>query len=64
MSRPGREGGWNLVRTPPPKLLVVSLLSGELACLIIWAFTEAVFALVIGLIAGVSVLLLALRSDS
>ena len=52
------------MRTPPPKLLVVSLLSGELTCLIIWAFTEAVFALVIGLIAGVSVLLLALRSDS
>ncbi len=52
------------MRTPPPKLLAVSLLSGEIACLAIWAFTEAVLALVVGLIAGVSVLLLALRSDS
>jgi hypothetical protein len=51
------------MRTPPPGLLAVALLSGELACVIVWAFTEAVFALVVGLVAGVSVLLVALRSD-
>jgi hypothetical protein len=50
------------VRTLPPRLLAVALLSGELACVAVWAFTEAVFALVVGLVAGVSVLLVALRS--
>jgi hypothetical protein len=51
------------VRTLPPRLLPVVLLSGELACVVVWAFTGAIFALVVGLIAGVSVLLVALRSD-
>jgi hypothetical protein len=44
-------------------VLTVVLLSGELACVVVWAFTGAIFALVVGLVAGVSVLLVALRSD-
>lgn len=51
------------MRTLPPRLLTVVLLSGELACVVVWAFTGAIFALVVGLVAGVSVLLVALRSD-
>jgi hypothetical protein len=50
------------VRTLPPRLLTVVLLSGELACVVVWALTGALFALVVGLVAGVSVLLVALRS--
>jgi hypothetical protein len=51
------------VRTLPPRLLTVLLLSAEFACIVVWAFTGAIFALVVGLVAGVSVLLVALRSD-
>ena len=62
LRRLGREGSENLVRTLPPRLLAVVLLSGELACVVVWALTGALFALVVGLVAGVSVLLVALRS--
>jgi hypothetical protein len=62
LSRPGREGSEDLVRTLPPRLLTVVLLSGELACVVVWALTGAIFALVVGLVAGASVLLVALRS--
>jgi hypothetical protein len=41
--------------------LAVVLLSGELACVDFWALTGAAFALVVGLLAGVSVLVVALR---
>ena len=48
----------------PPRLLAVLLLSGELVCVALWALTGAILALVIGLVAGVSVLLLALLSGT
>ena len=48
----------------PPRLLAVLLLSGELACVFAWALTGALLALVLGLVAGVSVLLVALRSGT
>jgi hypothetical protein len=50
------------VRTLLPRLLAVVLLSGELACVVVWALTGALFALIIGLVAGVSVVLVALWS--
>ena len=50
------------MRTLPPRLLAIVLLSGELACVVVWALTGAVFALVVGLVAGMSMLLVALRS--
>ena len=52
------------MKTLPPRLLAVLLLSGELACVVVWALTGALLALVFGLIAGVSVLLVALRSGT
>jgi hypothetical protein len=61
-SRLVREGSENLVRTLLPKLLAVVLFSGEPAC-VVWVLTGAVcFTLIVGLAAGVSVLLGALRS--
>jgi hypothetical protein len=37
------------VRTLPPRLLTAVLLSGEFACVVVWALTGAIFALVVGL---------------
>jgi hypothetical protein len=47
----------------PPRLLAVALVSGELACVVVSASTGALFALIVGLVAGVSILLVALWSD-
>jgi hypothetical protein len=50
------------VRTLAPRLLTPVLLSGELACVVVWALPGAIFALLVGLVVGVSVPLVALRS--
>jgi hypothetical protein len=50
------------VRTLAPRLLTPVLLSGELACGVVWALPGAIFALLVGLVVGVSVPLVALRS--
>jgi hypothetical protein len=62
LSRPGREGSEVAVRTLAPRLLTPVLLFGELACVVVWALTGAIFALLVGLVVGVSVPLVALRS--
>ena len=58
-----RKEAGNLMRTPTPRRLALALLAGELACVVLWAFTGAALLLIVGLVAGVGAVFAALRSE-
>jgi len=49
------------MRIPPTGYLKLVLLCGELVCVIAWAFTGMFFILVVGIVAGVGSVLVAMR---
>ena len=49
------------MRIPPTGYLTLALLCGELACVVVWAFTRILSVLIVGLAAGVGSVLAALR---
>ncbi len=49
------------MKLPPTEYLMLALLSGELVCVVVWAFTGIFAVLVVGLVAGVGSVLAALH---
>jgi len=49
------------MRIPPTGYLKLVMLCGELVCVIAWAFTGMFFILVVGIVAGVGSVLVAMR---
>jgi hypothetical protein len=56
-----RRGSRGSMRIPPRGYATLALLCGELVCVIAWAFTGIFFILVVGILAGVSSVLAAMR---
>lgn len=49
------------MRIPQTGYLTLALLCGEPVCVIVWAFTEIFFVLVVGIVAGVGSVVAAMR---
>jgi hypothetical protein len=49
------------MRIPPRGYLTLALLCGELACVVVWAFTGIFLVLVVGIAAGIGSVVAAMR---